>query len=658
MADVTVKTIETRLQLKYDTYANWTNADLGENKGANLVLLKGEIGIVEIEAKRANDPTVQTPAPTVLFKVGDGEHKFSELNWASALAADVYAWAKAETVALAEVVVNEETGEKKQYLQFKTGDVVNHSVDLSAFATDAEVAALTTALDARIAAIEGTLGTDNGAAGSVSARLDSAETKLDAILGHAADGETEAKVGLIDQALADANAYTDEQVSAAVGTKANGEVAATGLLKEIADAQSAAVTAANGYTDGKVATLEAKDSELVAEDQRLDKAITDEVQARKDADKAITDVIGTGFEATEAGTVAAKVKAAQDAADAAQDAVDALTATGGEVAKNTAAIAQLGTDLAAETKAREDGDKALDERLVKVETFFAGAYGEDGKALNEALDTLVEIQDYLDGDGTAAGTLVDKVAQNASDIADLQATLADGGDFEKRVDAVEAKASANASAIESLQALTAGEFGEGKTIKDAIDAAAQLGQTGIDNAATAQAAADAAQKDVDDLAAIVGKEAVGTAGQAGYEEATGLVKAINDVNATATDAQARVAAVEPRIEQAEKDIDALEAIVKTGENTNAQLRADIEALEAIIVTGADANATLGGEIDAIAAKVNHETTGLAATKKIADDNAADIAEIKADYLKASDVYVFNCGSSTTVTHTVPVTPAE
>lgn len=80
------KQIKTRLLLKYDTYQNWTNEEVVD-KGANLVLLKGEIGLCAIE-------TGVTTAPTVLFKVGDGVSTFKELKWASALAADVYAWAK------------------------------------------------------------------------------------------------------------------------------------------------------------------------------------------------------------------------------------------------------------------------------------------------------------------------------------------------------------------------------------------------------------------------------------------------------------------------------------------------------------------------------------------------------------------------------------
>ena len=95
------KILNTRLQLKIDTYINWT--DLKEpGKGGNLVLKKGEIGLCEIPA----DNNSATTAPTILFKVGDGNLPFHHedptkcLKWASALAADVYAWAKKNDISV------------------------------------------------------------------------------------------------------------------------------------------------------------------------------------------------------------------------------------------------------------------------------------------------------------------------------------------------------------------------------------------------------------------------------------------------------------------------------------------------------------------------------------------------------------------------------
>lgn len=87
---MTTKTLNTRIQLKYDTLANWqSEAEAG--KGALLILKKGELGIVEVPTGSTAE---QTTPPAILFKVGDGVKKFKELPWTSALAADVYAWAK------------------------------------------------------------------------------------------------------------------------------------------------------------------------------------------------------------------------------------------------------------------------------------------------------------------------------------------------------------------------------------------------------------------------------------------------------------------------------------------------------------------------------------------------------------------------------------
>lgn len=81
--------LNSRIQLKYDTYENWSKTTVA-NKGANLVLRSGELGIVYV-------PRASESNATVLFKVGDGKTIFAELPWASALASDVYDWAKSAT---------------------------------------------------------------------------------------------------------------------------------------------------------------------------------------------------------------------------------------------------------------------------------------------------------------------------------------------------------------------------------------------------------------------------------------------------------------------------------------------------------------------------------------------------------------------------------
>ena len=96
---MTEKVLNTRIQLKYDTWDNWQKTDVA-NKGGNLVLKQGEMAVTAIASEKSDFTT----PPTIMFKVGDGEHTFNELDWTSALAADVYDWAKAATP---QAIINE-----------------------------------------------------------------------------------------------------------------------------------------------------------------------------------------------------------------------------------------------------------------------------------------------------------------------------------------------------------------------------------------------------------------------------------------------------------------------------------------------------------------------------------------------------------------------
>lgn len=84
----TEKVLQTRIQLKYDTWNNWNTP-----AGKAIVLKQGELAIVYVPADTFSGQTTSEPA--VLFKVGDGITKFENLPWPQAKAADVYEWAKA-----------------------------------------------------------------------------------------------------------------------------------------------------------------------------------------------------------------------------------------------------------------------------------------------------------------------------------------------------------------------------------------------------------------------------------------------------------------------------------------------------------------------------------------------------------------------------------
>ena len=83
MAEI-LKEIKTKIALKTLSYTEWDAIK------ETYKPLKGEVCICTIPEGNAE----ATNAPTVLFKVGDGEHYYKDLKWASALAADVYDWAK------------------------------------------------------------------------------------------------------------------------------------------------------------------------------------------------------------------------------------------------------------------------------------------------------------------------------------------------------------------------------------------------------------------------------------------------------------------------------------------------------------------------------------------------------------------------------------
>ena len=82
------KILQTRIQNKIDTHENWLLvADTFTPKN-------GEI-CIDVITTTVNGAVVSPPQ--TLIKVGDGTHAWGELNYMGAIAADIYAWAKAAT---------------------------------------------------------------------------------------------------------------------------------------------------------------------------------------------------------------------------------------------------------------------------------------------------------------------------------------------------------------------------------------------------------------------------------------------------------------------------------------------------------------------------------------------------------------------------------
>lgn len=131
------KILNTRVQLKYDTLANWN--------ASTFIPKKGEVCIATVDTAQKDPKGNIITVPTLLIKVGSGAEgaTFSTLPFVSAPAADVYDWAK------------------KSEAEFVAGFLSMPGMqDLldGVFATDAEVEAAVTSLQGQINAINTKLG--------------------------------------------------------------------------------------------------------------------------------------------------------------------------------------------------------------------------------------------------------------------------------------------------------------------------------------------------------------------------------------------------------------------------------------------------------------------------------------------------------------------
>lgn len=208
------KTLQTRISLKIDTWANWNTA-----AGKAHVLKRGEIAFVQIgnDIPPITGGTAATEAPeglinnpnAVLYKVGDGVTTFENLKWGSAIAADVYDWAKAASVAY-----NSTT----QKIEFKdaSGNAIGDGIDLSSLASDTDLNKLKSELTDLI----NSGGTANEAlAARVKAIEDDYTTAAEAE--DIAQGKANAVLGTSTDAAGANTVYGANKAAAAAQTKAN-----------------------------------------------------------------------------------------------------------------------------------------------------------------------------------------------------------------------------------------------------------------------------------------------------------------------------------------------------------------------------------------------------------------------------------------------------
>lgn len=497
------KRFDTRILLKYDSLSNWNSS--------SLVLKAGEVAIATVPTTEAvtKQDSVITPPAAVVFKVGDGEHVFKDLPIVSALAADVYGWAK------------KSEDEFKTWLDTEAG-----------FATDAEVAAIQAALVATdkalqekdkaleelINAIEGGGEGSEGGLTAVYSRVSDLEKVLISFLPEGEKTADAVKVA-IDAVASSVSALTERVAALEAGqTAINGEIVALketvngkegvpsisekiaavqgevdaveekiGTVEEgktVVDMIGEAVTSANGYTDDKVAEINGSISGL---------------EGRVAANElAITTLNGEGE-----GSVKAQVAAgiAEVVADADAD-FDTLKEIADWILNDTTGAAALQNTVAGHTKDIADNassiaglvakDSEIDASIATLEEKVAAIMGE-GEGETGSLvelenrvkaneDAIVAINGKI-GEVAEDKTLVGLIGENAAAIA------ANAGDI-----------STNSGLIEGLRtdvdglAGLIGEVEEGSTIVGLIEA----------EAARADAAEKANAKAIEEVDAKIG----------------------------------------------------------------------------------------------------------------------------------------------------------
>lgn len=431
-----------RLQLKIDTFANWTTN--------NPVLLNGEVAITTVP--NASGDVKQAPA--VLMKVGDGVTAYNDLKFMSGLAANVHSWAMAETkptyaaseiTGLADFVNSEVQDTNTTYqlvkvsdyqykLQYKElngtwSDVAENGTitipkyddtqikaDLAALQTQVGEGKVSEQINAAIAALK--LAETYDAKGSAAAALNSAKSYTDQLANSAVKTNTEAIAAIKDGETIDSFADVEAALESNATTASEAAAKALQDAKDYADTKDTAIAAAKKAGDDAQADVDALSAKVgeVPADTTVVKMIEDAQTAATYDDTEVRGLISNN--AGEISTIKADYLKAAD-----------KTALQNQITANKNAIDVLNGD--AEGSVNKKIDDAFNDFATKV--------SDDG-----VVNTYKELVDYAAAHKGEAATMAGNIAANTTAIEGVadRATALEG-----RADAIEAD-------IDALQADT------------------------------------------------------------------------------------------------------------------------------------------------------------------------------------------------------------
>ena len=525
-----------RLQLKYDSFENW------EKVKDSFIPLKGEVCIVNPGTSLSN----RTDTPC-LMKVGNGQDKFVDLPWLSALAADVHSWAKKTADEFTKWATDDGTvyaDSPKLATQAQVATVASNLSTLSGKVTTAEgkITALETTVngngtdtnpglvnrvttlenemdsaEGRLGVVEAALGLEGEGTESISARLKALEDSDDAQDSKITANENAHKAnkeaidvlnggaeveGSVDKKVADAvkaeadRAKEAEQANADAIAILNGDAQTDGSVAKAVAAEAAARESAVGAVDTKVENL----SDVVDGV----KGTADAADALSKANKAAIDVLnGTGDAGKSVRTIANEELAAQLIPENATEALDTLQEIAAWIQDHPGDAAEMNEKIntnASNITAINNtiGTVAADKTVVGLieegdaaqKTYTDGQIG--------ALRT--ELQGYADGKAASAQTNAEATAKQYTDgeITKVTSTITA---LDGRVGAVETKATNNATAIADEKTRAEGKEGElAQAIADekarAEGEEAKLSKAIADEAARADAAEKANASDI------------------------------------------------------------------------------------------------------------------------------------------------------------------